>query len=205
MSYHQRGRGLVTDHIIIASVFACLLVCACQARTLHAQSSSSCSKKLFWFTAITTNSDLEYWRYGTSMQLCSQCCTGKQTSAHPSFYSLRGRLRNPSTHIKEELLQCHRRPRHVHCVAAKVALLSSREKSPNLVPVIIVGGAQGSASNEFLDNLAWFREHGGIVYHHNLTFGADLQVCLDTHSARYILRCTIQSHFRLGIYPCILL
>ena len=83
----------------------------------------------------------------------------------------------------QNLLQFYRLPRHVHCVAAKVALLSSKEHSPNLVPVIIVGGAQGSASIEFLENLAWFRDHGGIVYHHNLTFGADLQVCLGTHSA----------------------
>ncbi len=108
-----------------------------------------------------------------------------------SSYFLRGRLRNPGTNIREDLFQCHRGARHVRCVAAKVALLSSRDNSPNLVPVIIVGGAQGSASDEFLDNLAWFREHGGIVYHHNLTFGADLQVCLGTHSARfYYTYCT---------------
>ncbi len=65
--------------------------------------------------------------------------------------------------------------------AAKVALLSARENSPNLIPVLIFGGAQESASPEALDNLVWFREHGGIVYHHNLTFGADLQVSRTTH------------------------
>lgn len=60
--------------------------------------------------------------------------------------------------------------------AAKVALLSARESSPNLVPVLLFGGTQDAASPEALDNVAWFKEHGGIVYHHNLTFGPDLQV-----------------------------
>lgn len=120
-----------------------------------------------------------------------------QPSAHPlPPCSLRGRFCNPGTNIQEDSFQCHRRARHVHCVAAKVALLSSRDNSPNLVPVIIVGGAQGSASSEFLDNLAWFREHGGIVYHHNLTFGSDLQVCVGTLSARlrYVLIAHTLSH-----------
>ena len=38
------------------------------------------------------------------------------------------------------------------------------------------GGTQDAASPEALDNIVWFKQHGGIVYHHNLTFGSDLQV-----------------------------
>ena len=60
--------------------------------------------------------------------------------------------------------------------AAKVALLSARDSSPNLIPVLIFGGTQDAASPEALDDIVWFKEHGGIVYHHNLTFGPDLQV-----------------------------
>ena len=46
------------------------------------------------------------------------------------------------------------------------------------------GGVQDAASPEALDNIVWFREHGGIVYHHNLTFGPDLQVghCCSTRA-----------------------
>ncbi|KAL3162680.1 hypothetical protein ABBQ38_008725 [Trebouxia sp. C0009 RCD-2024] len=62
---------------------------------------------------------------------------------------------------------------------AKIALLSAKESSPNLVPVLIYGGVQDAASPEALDNIVWFREHGGIVYHHNLTFGPDLQRVVD--------------------------
>lgn len=60
--------------------------------------------------------------------------------------------------------------------AAKVALLSARKRSPNLVPVLIFGGTQNAASPEALDHIKWFKKHGGTLYHHNLTFGPDLQV-----------------------------
>lgn len=62
---------------------------------------------------------------------------------------------------------------------AKVALLSAREHSQNLVPVLIFGGTHDAASPEARENIIWFREHGGIVYHHNLTFGSNLQRVVD--------------------------
>jgi len=61
-------------------------------------------------------------------------------------------------------------------IAVKVALLSARDKSPNLIPVILLGEAHGSANAATQSNIDWFREHGGIVYRHNLTFRADIQV-----------------------------
>lgn len=70
-----------------------------------------------------------------------------------------------------------------YLAAAKVALLSARESSPNLVPVLLFGGTQDAASPKALDNIVWFKEHGGIVYHHNLTFGPDLQVGADASDA----------------------
>lgn len=59
--------------------------------------------------------------------------------------------------------------------AAKVAVLSAKEHSPNLIPVLLYGGSSGEASAAAHDNILWYREQGGIVYHHNLTFMSDLQ------------------------------
>ena len=66
--------------------------------------------------------------------------------------------------------------------AAKIAVLSAHDNSPNLIPVVIFGGAHGSVSSEAQENLEWFREHGGLIYHHNLTFGDDLQVSAELQS-----------------------
>ena len=60
--------------------------------------------------------------------------------------------------------------------AAKVAVLSAKEHSPNLIPVLLYGGSSGVPSLTGEANIHWFREQGGIVYHHNLTFMSDLQV-----------------------------
>lgn len=60
--------------------------------------------------------------------------------------------------------------------AAKVAVLSAKEHSPNLIPVLLYGGSSGEASAAAHENILWFREQGGIVYHHNLTFMSNLQV-----------------------------
>ena len=66
-----------------------------------------------------------------------------------------------------------------HVCAAKVAVLSAQEHSPNLVPVMLYGGWSGLPGADAQDNILWFREHGGIIYHHNLTFMPDLLVsCL---------------------------
>lgn len=58
---------------------------------------------------------------------------------------------------------------------AKVAVLSAKEHSPNLIPVLLYGGSSGRPSPAADANLQWYREQGGIVYHHNLTFMSDLQ------------------------------
>lgn len=58
---------------------------------------------------------------------------------------------------------------------AKVAMLSAKEHSPNLIPVLLYGDSSGEASAAAHQNIVWYREHGGIVYHHNLTFMSDLQ------------------------------
>ena len=55
-------------------------------------------------------------------------------------------------------------------------MLSAKEHSPNLIPVLLYGGASGDASAAAHENILWYREQGGIVYHHNLTFMADLEV-----------------------------
>ena len=74
----------VTSTLLVSAV-ACLLLLlpVCQARSL-AKSSGSCGKKLFWFMAITTRSDLEYWRYGTPC--CKPAADGNiLTLASPWF------------------------------------------------------------------------------------------------------------------------
>jgi len=60
--------------------------------------------------------------------------------------------------------------------AAKVAVLSAKEHSPNLIPVLLYGGSSGVPSLTGEANIHWYREQGCIVYHHNLTFMSDLQV-----------------------------
>ncbi|KAL0046177.1 hypothetical protein WJX82_004961 [Trebouxia sp. C0006] len=57
----------------------------------------------------------------------------------------------------------------------KVALLSAMDKSPNLVPVLLLGEGHGPADFETVDNILWFQQHGGFVCRHNLSFGADMQ------------------------------
>ncbi|KAL0017739.1 hypothetical protein WJX77_009495 [Trebouxia sp. C0004] len=89
--------------------------------SLQVQNPDSCGRRVFWFTAITSRSSLEYWRY------------------------------------------------------AKVAVLSAKEHSPNLIPVLLYGGSSGVPSLTGEANIHWYREQGGIVYHHNLTFMSDLQ------------------------------
>ena len=64
----------------------------------------------------------------------------------------------------------------LHLLAAKVAVLSAKEHSPNLIPILLYGGSSGEASAAAQENILWFREQGGIVYHHNLTFMSNLQV-----------------------------
>lgn len=54
-------------------------------------------------------------------------------------------------------------------------MLSAKEHSPNLIPVLLYGDSSGEASAAAHQNIVWYREHGGIVYHHNLTFMSDLQ------------------------------
>ena len=67
MGRDQCSQAATSTRILLVSVVACLLLLpVCQARSLNTKSSSSCGKKLFWFMAITTRSDLEYWRYGES-------------------------------------------------------------------------------------------------------------------------------------------
>lgn len=69
--------------------------------------------------------------------------------------------------------------------AAKVAVLSAKEHSPNLIPVLLFGSAGSSASPEAEANMHWFHANGGIVYHHNLTFMHDLQVKLELQSCSF--------------------
>ncbi len=49
--------------------------------------------------------------------------------------------------------------------AAKVAVLSAKEHSPNLIPVLLYGGSSGVPSPTGEANIHWYREQGGIVYH----------------------------------------
>ena len=55
-------------------------------------------------------------------------------------------------------------------------MLSAKEHSPNLIPVLLYGGSSGEPSAAAHKNILWYREQGGIVYHHNLTFMSELQV-----------------------------
>lgn len=65
MGRDQCNQAVTSTRVLLVSVVACLLLLpVCQARSLGTKSSGSCGKKLFWFMAITTRSDLEYWRYG---------------------------------------------------------------------------------------------------------------------------------------------
>lgn len=140
-----------------AGLFASLLVLCClkgnrdmlfQIRT---PSSERCNEKLFWFTALTTVSSNEYWNYGRLSGICVLILLFSVCLRAPS--------RNQSSDF-----------------AVKVALLSARDKSPNLVPVLLLGARHGPADFEAVDNIIWFQQHGGIVCHHNLSFGADMQV-----------------------------
>ena len=70
--------------------------------------------------------------------------------------------------------------------AAKVAVLSAKEHSPNLIPVLLYGGSSGVPSLTGEANIHWFREQGGIVYHHNLTFMSDLQVRMGLSSCCHL-------------------
>lgn len=71
-----------------------------------------------------------------------------------------------STLFTQPLLYC----------AAKVAVLSAQEHSPNLMPVMLYGGWSGPPDDAARKNIVWFREQGEIVYSHNLTSMPDLQV-----------------------------
>ena len=79
--------------------------------------------------------------------------------------------------------------------AAKVAVLSAKEHSPNLIPVLLYGGSTGVPSLTGQANIHWFREQGGIVYHHNLTFMSDLQ-------ARIGLSFCCNSAFPILLFGC---
>ncbi len=70
--------------------------------------------------------------------------------------------------------------------AAKVAVLSAKEHSPNLIPVLLYGGSSGVPSLTGEANILWFREQGGIVYHHNLTFMSDLQARIGLSSCCHL-------------------
>ena len=41
---------------------------------------------------------------------------------------------------------------------------------------MLYGGWSGPPDDAAHKNIVWFRQQGGIVYHHNLTFMPDLQV-----------------------------
>ena len=83
----------------------------------------------------------------------------------------------PSTAATElALCESQTTAKRSHVSAAKIAVLSAQDNSPNLIPVLIFGGAHGSVSSEAQENLEWFRDHGGLIFHHNLTFGDGLQV-----------------------------
>ena len=62
--------------------------------------------------------------------------------------------------------------------------MSAKEKSPNLIPVLLYGGSSGLPSPAAEANLQWYREAGGIVYPHNLTFISELQVCAEADAWR---------------------
>ncbi len=60
----QRRSGQAT-----AAIFLCVLLSVnnlrgSAARSLQVHNTDSCSRRVFWFMAITSRSSLEYWRYG---------------------------------------------------------------------------------------------------------------------------------------------
>ncbi len=71
----QRRSGQVT-----AAFFLCVLLSGnnlrgSAARSLQVQNTDSCSRRVFWFMAITSRSSLEYWRYGEPSRNMSLCGT----------------------------------------------------------------------------------------------------------------------------------
>lgn len=63
--------------------------------------------------------------------------------------------------------------------AARVAVLSAKEHSPNLLPVLLLSSSGSSSSPALEAHLQWLQDNGVIVYRHNLTFMHDLQVSMD--------------------------
>ena len=133
----------------------------CSARSLQSQHPDHCSRRIFWFMGITTRSSVEYWRYGA-------CC---------------------SDSLCKYVLLLARRHQQSRPFAAKVAVLSAKERSPNLIPVLLYGGSSGDPSPAAEANLQWYREAGGIVYPHNLTFMSELQVHAELTCAWNLEQC----------------
>lgn len=155
----QRRPGIVLCMLLI-----CTALHSCSARPPPSRHHDECGKRVLWFMAITSRSTLEYWRYGKHapfMAITSKChrCPLQRDSGSPEA------VRN---HTQTVIART--------CVsAAKVAVLSAKEHSPNLIPVLIYGGSSGEPSAAAHENILWYRQQGGIVYHHNLTFMSELQ------------------------------
>lgn len=126
---------------------------------LRSNHATDCSKRLLWFMSVTTTSCPKYCRHGT---------------VHAEYNSREGASRalGQSPNLSRGYQRC------CMCLwfAVKIALLSAKEHSPNLLPILLVGNYGGIASPSSEADLLWFQRNGGIVYHHNLSFINDLQV-----------------------------
>ena len=133
--------GRKVEVVVVACLLLLCSIYTCQARALSAQSSDSCSKKLFWFMAITTSSNLEYWRYGELrghsygtaeilMQTSASCTAAPQTLSA----DLRGTTHNSqeSKCVTKTPLMCTSvvlQPRWQSCLQGRTRLTSFQSLS----------------------------------------------------------------------------
>ena len=98
VTQHRRARRMLAagERIMLhnkAHITAILAVIFClptqqltEARSLSAYNSNICTDRLFWFMAITSRSELEYWHYGKlqyaslSNVMSKMCCTCASSS-----------------------------------------------------------------------------------------------------------------------------
>ena len=83
-------RSMLHNKAYITAILALFLYLPTQqlteARSLSAYNSNICTDRLFWFMAITSRSELEYWHYGklqcASLSKCQRCVVHVQAAAY---------------------------------------------------------------------------------------------------------------------------
>ena len=141
-------------------LFLILADSAAEAQHFSQQIVGKCSVRLFWFMSISSGSDQEYWDYGTDSSCNSYSCAVTSSLDYSCA-----------------------------CAAVKVAVLSAKQSSPNLVPVLLFANSTTPDPPELQSNLQWFKRRG-IVYHHSLTFASDMQVSFFVQTVWLLARCT---------------